>query len=124
MKQTVTLPFIREEDGKVATLAVVTLGFRGPFNRSSQAAYNALVEAVGLWIRAWSTTKAGKTAWKYSGGEWNIGDLALHEVAFNKFLKANAFNLNSFNVVYCGEASEGSYSFDTNLAVDALSEKE
>jgi len=133
----VILPFIREEGLKgVTTIAMARLEFHK--ETSSQQAAKALTKAVSQWV---SESEDGRTCWKESCGDLNIGDLALNEKQFDAYLRGfkgsskKALSLKGFEVVcspfhlltsdfikihtcllFCGEADDGAVPFDRILA--------
>jgi len=105
------IPFIREETGVgLTTLAIVRIATT--HNISTKRAFEKLQKAITNWVR---TTRSGEECWKESDGDLNIGDLALYEQQFKKDMALKRFGIEEFEIIYCGETSEGSFPFDTHL---------
>jgi hypothetical protein len=114
------IPFIREESGRgVTTIAIVRLGTSHKV--SSLTAIKNLCDAVTEWVMY---TTDGKQCWKESDKDLNIGDLAMYEMQFKAWVQTKAWvqkkpldiQLKDFEILYLGEASEGSVEFDRHLA--------
>jgi hypothetical protein len=110
------IPFIREESGRgVTTIAIVRLGSIRKV--SSLTAIKNLRDAVTEWVMY---TTEGKRCWKESNNDLNIGDLALYEMQFKAWVQMQKkpldIQLKDFEILYLGEASEGSMEYDRHLA--------
>ena len=78
---TVRIPFIRTEEGKVSTLAILRVTLTHKL--STEAIIKTLTKLLTQWVKE---TKEGANAWKQSSEDFNIGDLALFEGNFNQWV--------------------------------------
>lgn len=72
------IPFTREGSRGIETIAIVSCKV-DPVQKDVSTTVSALREVVTSWIKG---TDEGKQAWEYSGGDLNIGDLALYDETF------------------------------------------
>lgn len=74
LEPAVVLPFVRNEAGRITTIALVS--FRSEYR--NDAPLKSLRAAVTEWVR---TTEAGARCWDLSSADLNVGDL-INEDAF------------------------------------------
>ena len=108
----IVLPFLCEDGSNgLVNLAVVEFNVRPSL--SSRQALAALKKVLTQWVK---TTKDGRTAWKQSSEDFNIGDLSLCEEDFKRYgaKGLEAQGVYSFNILYCGDVADAE-TFDTIL---------
>lgn len=102
-----TIPFIRTEDGKVTTVALVK------FTLAKKMTKDQILIALTALLTQWAKeTVEGKKAWEYTGGDFNIGDLASYEGDFCKWLlhaKLTAKGIINFEFLENGDMDTESY---------------
>jgi hypothetical protein len=74
---TTNLIFMRQDGVSTTNIAVAEMDTKDKITQGE--ALNRLERAVASWVMS---TKSGRTCWNYSGGDLNIGDLAMYEVEF------------------------------------------
>jgi hypothetical protein len=107
------LPFIREESGKVTTIAVVKLITRKPV-KTAEEQTQALIEAVSLWTQ---NSNGGRTCWNDSSSDLNIGDLANYDATFQAWLHKKEWSglvLADIEFLWVGECGDSMY-YDRHL---------
>lgn len=110
--ETVT-PFLREEDGRVTTIALVKLTTRQPVSKEAEK-LEALREAITAWIR---NSRAGRCCWNQSCGDLNIGDIICYEVSLRRWLKKpeqSELVLADIETLWHGE-TKGALGYDRHL---------
>jgi len=100
--------FVRQEGLEVTNLAILEMYWE-PGTTTTQTGFAKLQELVSDWV---ARTKAGKAAWEYSGGDLNIGDLAMYDSTFKKFALRRGITV---RFIYVG-GTEDTVSYDTVLA--------
>jgi hypothetical protein len=78
------IPFVREEDGKSTTYAILKVVLKPKdATLSNKAIVGYLTVLITMWI---AETKEGRKAWQQSCGDFNIGDLAQVEQEFKSWV--------------------------------------
>jgi len=104
------LPFIRTEDGRTSTIAIIRLLTRQPC-QGTEGKTRAIIQAVTCWVR---DTVKGRACWNYSSSDLNIGDLASYESYFRRWLKTKKLPLKDLEFIWVGEVSDSMY-YDRHL---------
>jgi hypothetical protein len=101
------IPFTRYEDGKLSTIALVK------FTLTKKMTKDQILKALTTLLTQWvKDTDEGKKAWEYSGGDFNIGDLASYEGEFGEWIahsKLTAKGIINFEYLENGDMDIESY---------------
>jgi hypothetical protein len=110
------IPFVREEDGKNTTYAVLKVRLAP---KASQLSNKTIVEHLAALLTLWiAKTKEGRKAWQQSCGDFNIGDLAQVEEEFKSWIlhiKLTAVGIQDFEIIGI-EDNDQPINFDKVLA--------
>lgn len=114
VKPTITkiVPFLRQEKGKVSTIALLRLTLTKELNNDQIE--NALTTLVTKWVK---DTKEGRKAWQDSGADLNIGDLAMNDTAFLEWVphaQLTKYGIQDLEFLEVGD-TEGSIEYDKIL---------
>lgn len=106
------IPFVREGSRGIETIIIVRCKV-DPVQKTTETTIEVLKEVVTSWIKGFDD---GRKAWEYSGGDFNIGDLAMYDKSFletEKDLLAH-YGIHDFEIV-CGFDHTEAVPFDTVL---------
>jgi hypothetical protein len=109
----VFVSFVRQEEGRVTTIAIVQFKTRRP-EYNEETLVQILKNALTAWVKQ---TVRGRKAWDYTGGDFNIGDVGsgLQTQDIKKIREVMALEgVDDFDIVYIGDPSH-SVPFDTVL---------
>ena len=102
--------FVRQEGLEVTNLAILEMYWEP---KTTQTGFAKLQELVSDWV---ARTKDGKAAWEYSGGDLNIGDLAMYDASFKKFALRRGITV---RFIYVG-GTEETISYDVVLPKERM----